>query len=148
MAGSLIGGCGGGVTLPDGFVAKMKSWEATIDVKDVDTTGFPDGAYSNCEAVGYSLSGSAVGFLTQGTGSDPTVPDGGPPIPTAAFPTDLTDCSGLASFSGAMTLTAITGCTYTGTFLITKVKIGREAHNIGTVSYDFKNQGKWQEAWA
>ena len=133
-APTVIAGCGGSVTMPDGFVAKFNNWKMKKTVSTIDTTGFVDGPYSDDTPTRIGYSGSVSGFL---------VTEGAPePGPTG-------ECSDLDATLGTLVLEAATGKTYTMTAIISDMSIEREANGKATVSFDFKSKGATVvQAWA
>jgi hypothetical protein len=142
MALTTIQGLAGGVTLPSGFVIKVAEWAADVDITDVETSGFTDAGNRTFEPTAVMMSGSLSGTGEYDSAGTPAV--SATPFPT----TNLGSAPAIASWKGSLTLTATTGCTYSGTAVFTKVSERRKFDGKLEVSYNFKYSGTITQTWA
>lgn len=132
-ATDIVGGTSGAVTAA-GFGVDLDSWSARIGAEDTVAYRTFASKWKNKKNIGYGGSGSFRGTIQyDDTG-------------TAPMPTDTTiDADGFEGVS--LTLTAETGCTYTGTANITVVDLTRDAADrmIGTFNFEF--DGPVTQTW-
>lgn len=138
MAKKNIAGVAGNCTLA-GFNAKINSWSGSYVIHDEEVTGFDSGGFDEYEPIGVGMSGSATGTIQY----DDTT--------TTPIPLGLADGSALAvgdleSAKVAAVLTEITGCTWTGTVLMSNVAIVRPAKGKASITFDFKFTGAFTKA--
>jgi hypothetical protein len=133
MAVTRVGGKDGAVSLPSGFNADFASWTLRCSQPVDDDTSYTDtgtgSSHAGAGTIDYNL--TAAGFLKANAAS--TAP-------------------GLDSFSetaGAVTLTAKTGCTETGNFIMSGATLDhRKRAGAVPISYEGINKGDLTETWA
>ena len=107
------------------------AWSMSISRVVSDVTAFGD-ASSNFRGGVPTYTGSISGFMSKDAGST------APSLESGNFQTGDT-C--------AIVLTVATGCTYTGTGVISGVSIGTSKTGEATISFDFSFTGDVTEAW-
>jgi hypothetical protein len=108
----------------------IRAWSASLPMDIIETTGFTD-TFETSRGGVFSGSGSASGTLLRGsTGNAPS-----------AF--DVRRRDGVT-----LTLTADTGCTYSGTALLSNINIGVEKRGEASITFDFRFTGTIAETWA
>lgn len=108
----------------------IRAWSATAPMDTIETTGFTDN-FPTYRGGMVGMSGSASGTLLRGsTGNAPS-----------AF--DPRRREGLT-----LTLTADSGCTYSGTALLTDIEIGVEKRGEASITFRFVFTGTVTETWA
>jgi hypothetical protein len=132
-----VTGKNGAVTFLTGVAADFNSWRLGFNHPVDDDTSYTDtgsgASHSGSLTVDYTL--GATGFLKSNVAS--TAPGWGG---TAAA---------IASAAGSVTLTAHTGCTEAGSFVLTGGSIDhRKRAGAIPVSYDGINDGDLTETWA
>jgi len=141
MAKKNIAGLGGNLALPTGFNAKINSWSASHTVETVETTGFADGGFRTFDPTITSLTGSASGTAQYDAAT------------TALLPAALADGSimalgDLAGAIGTVTLTFVTGCTWSCTTAnITGLSVDRASDGKANVTFNFQFSGPWTQTW-
>ncbi len=137
MSAVSIGGLGGSVTLPTGFIFKISAWSATQNMDTVDDTGFPDvGNWHTHITTGLSLGGAAMGTGQSGVSG---------PVPTSGMGSNATL---QASYQGSFTLQAFTGCSYSFTGNVTMMTYGRVYNGKFDVMCSFVSSGPVTISWA
>ncbi|MEO0966429.1 MAG: hypothetical protein AAFY08_15090 [Planctomycetota bacterium] len=135
MPTDIVGGTTGAVTAT-GFNVDVDGWQATTGAED--TVGYRtfSSVWKSKKNVGYGGSGSFTGTVQfDDTG-------------TAPMPSLTGGEIDAASFEGvSLTLTATTGCTYTGTANITTVAVNRSSGDRMTGTFNFEFDGPISIAW-
>lgn len=139
MANTPITGPGGNVSTVTGFYAKFTNWSMTINNPAVDITGFADnGVQANASGGPIGATGTITGVQVQGDASSTPAPA----TATGSSPT-------FSSWSGTLTLTSYTGCTYAFTAVITQVgPLTRGYSGRAEASYSFVSTGAITQTWA
>jgi hypothetical protein len=141
MAKKNIAGVGGGLTMPTGFNAKLSAWSATYNITTEEVTGFDSGGCEEHEPVAISVSGSGTGTLQYDDSN-------AKPLPTAlADGAVLAVGDLLTNAVGSLTLTAITGCTWAFSAVISGIAIERPAKGKATVTFNFQSTGPITQTW-
>lgn len=145
MAATTVQGTGGAVTTPTGFNAKFLSFTATLEVEEMDTTGFGDNGWVNGEIIGAKVTGTAIGVLSTLI-----------PVPALVLPTPA-GIFGAASMEGTIKLTfqAATALLPTQdrswefSALITAIEVGRAEEGAGSSTYriTFESSGPVTQVW-
>jgi hypothetical protein len=127
---STIGGFGGGVTLLSGANCDFNAWSMRISQDVGDTTKYdtvPASSHRGSGTIDFSL--TARGLLISNS----------PGFTSSVFKND----------GGACTLTAKTGCTFAGNFILSGGSIDHARRNPSQpVSYEGINDGPVTETWA
>lgn len=135
MATDIVAGTDGAVTAT-GFNVDLDQWAAPIGAEDTVNYRTFTSKWKTKKNTGYGGSGSFRGTLqfdAAGTAPMPSLTGG-------VIDTD--------SFEGvSLTLTATTGCTYTGTANITIVNTTRDANDRAIVTCNFEFDGEVSIAW-
>lgn len=108
----------------------IRAWSATAPMDTIETTGFSD-SFPTYRGGMVGMSGSASGTLLRGAAG------------TAPSAFDARRRDGLT-----LTLTADTGCTYSGTALLTDIEYGVEKRGEASVTFRFVFTGTITETWA
>ncbi len=127
-----VTGDGGSITLPTGFNPKVDGWSATLTINGVEVTDFDSGDFEEYELTNMRLEGSFTGQGEYNASSTA-------PLPTGTLAT--------SSFSGAMVLTAISGCTFSFTGKITGMDFDRPHAGKLAVGGNFRSSGTITVAW-
>lgn len=132
-AGATIQGSGGGFAA-NGYVMKFDSWNINVAATITDTTGFVDNGYQVVEPMLGTVYGTASGTCIE----DDTPMDAGA----------LTDPITPSSFLATTTITVNPGITFTGTALISNVRVSRTIMGkmVGTCTFVFT--GRVTPTWA
>ena len=129
MASDIVAGITGAVTAI-GFNVDLDSWSASIGAED--TVGYRtfSSVWKTKNNTGYGGSGSFRGTLQYDAADTAPMPDA----------TGVIDTTGFEGVS--LTLTMLTGCTYTGTANITMIASQRSATDraIGTFNFEFTGE--------
>lgn len=131
----IVAGTSGAVTA-SGFNVDLDAWSARIGAEDTVAWRTFASKWKSKKNTGYGGSGSFRGTIQYDASS------------TAPMPTLTGGVIDASSFEGvSLTLTAETGCTYTGTANITVVDLQRTAGDrmIGTFNFEF--DGAVSQAW-
>ena len=113
------------------FNLVANTWSMTVTPTVTDVTGFGDTGKQALTGMA-TYSGSASGFLDKDSGNtDPGL--------TAA---DLEGQTGVAC-----TLTAASGCTWSGNVIVTNANVNANKNGDTTVSMDFQFIGAVTQAW-
>lgn len=136
MAQATIQGVGGGVTLPTGFKSKFHTWEATLNLSTVDTTGFEDNGYRTREITIADITGTATGTAIKGD-------TGLTPVPATLLASTLLP----SAAKGSIVLTSDTSCTYSFTGVIADVKFTRPIDGKEDLTHSFQSTGAITQAW-
>lgn len=133
-AKAIVGGTTGAVSAT-GFNGSMDGWTMEISADEATWRSF-DSAWKQRANAAYQASGQFTGTIQMDdTASAPA------PASTGGLIAD-------ASFEGvSITLTATTGCTYSGTANITGVSLARPADNRMTGTWRFAFTGQPVQAW-
>lgn len=131
-----ISGPGGGVTLPTGCTGHIAAWSATVEMEDVETTGFAEVGNRTFDATTIMISGAFVGTGQQGSGSNTLLPS------TATGSTPA-----MSAWKSTITLTAATGCTFAFPVLIKAVALNRPQNGKLDIAYTFKSTGAITQTW-
>lgn len=133
-----ISGPGGSVTLPSGMNAHLAAWSATIELEDVETTGFVEVGNRTFDATTVMMSGAAVGTGQTGGGTASTL------VSASALGT----APAMTAWKGAITLISTGGTVTTATAgysmtaaLIKAVALNRAQNGKLDVAYTFKSSG-------
>jgi predicted secreted protein len=120
-----------GSFLLTGYNLRVAEWSGTT-VRDVnDCTGFASGQFRENLGGMKVFRGSASGYLEYD-----------------ATNTAIGSTMGTADYTGvAFTLTATTGCTITGTAIVSMVGLGTGVNGNGTGSLQFVSTGAFTETW-
>src|SRR5574343_451708 len=110
-----IQGTGASVTLPTGFNVKAREFNATLDIPEVETTGFADNGWAVFQPAGPCRVTGTVSGAMQFDASG-TVPASGTLIASTA---------GLTAAQGSITLQFKSGCTWAFTGNITQAALTR-----------------------
>ena len=125
----IVGGTDGDITA-QGFHGDVDGWTAEIGVDEATWRTFAD-KWKKRANVAYQMTGTFTGTIQF---------DAADTSPTASLDE--------ASFEGiTLTLTATTGCTYTGTANVTGVSLNRIATDRMTGSWRFGFVGQPTETW-
>ena len=131
----IVAGTDGAVTAA-GFNVDLDQWQAAIGAEDTVNWRTFSTLWKNKKNTGYGGSGSFRGTLQSNASS------------TAPMPSLTGGVIDAASFEGvSLTLTATTGCTYTGTANITIVNTTRDANDRAIVTCNFEFDGEVSIAW-
>lgn len=137
MAITAITGPGGSVTTVTGFYGKFNNWTATVSNPSVETTGFTDnGLMTNASSGPISMSGTltAIGQFDAATTA---------PFPAAGLASSPT----FSSWSGSLTLTATTGCTYAMTVVMTGGTMTRGNAGRMELTFNWISSGAITQTW-
>ena len=107
------------------------AWTMSISRVVSDVTGFDDDSSSFVGGIP-TYTGSVSGFMEY------NVADSSPELDVASFNSDDTV---------AIVLTVATGCTYTGTGVVSGASISTTKTGDSTISFDFSFTGAVVEAW-
>lgn len=140
MAKKNIAGVGGGFTTITGFNGKISSWSATYTIDTEEVTGFDSGGFRQYEPVAVSISGSATGTAQYDDTS-------ATPLVAALADGSVLAVGDLENAKGTLTLTAITGCTWAFSAIITSVALDRPATGKATVTFNFVSNGPVTQTW-
>lgn len=140
MALKNIAGVAGNVALPTGFAAKLSAWSGTLEIQTEEVTGFDSGGCDEHEPIGTAFSGSATGTGTYDASSTT-------PILGALADGSVLALGDLEGAKGTITLTAITGCTYAFTGIMTSVAMERPAKGKFTITFNFLRTGPMTQTW-
>ncbi len=129
---NIVGGTDGAVAA-SGFNCDVDAWSAEIAVRETSWRPF-DSEWENSANVAIKMTGQFTGTVQKGESNTAPVPD------SSGIDAD--------SFKNvSMTLTASTGCTFTGTANITRVGMNRPAADRMTVNYAFTFTGQPGRTW-
>lgn len=131
-----ISGPGGNVTLFTGLTGHISAWSATVEMEDVETTGFAEVGNRTFDATTIMISGAAVGTGQNGSGTTTLLPS----TATGATPA-------MSAWKGTITLTAATGCTFSFPALIKAVALNRPQNGKLDIAYTFKSDGAITQTW-
>jgi len=123
-----------------GFNLKVSAWSANYVMENVDTTGFEDGGYRTFEPTISTMTGSLSGTAVFDAASTNLIPAG--LLDGAVMTGDDLDLAKVA-----VVLTAKTGCTYSGTVVVSGVSLNRAVDGKGEVNLDFVFTGPITQAW-
>lgn len=137
MAQSTIQGVGGTVALVSGFYSKFHTWEATLNLSVVDTTGFEDNGYRTREITIADITGTATGTAIKGIANST-------PVVAALLAGTLAPTNA----KGSMTLTSDTGCTHAFTAVIGDIKFTRPIDGKEDITHSFQSSGAITQVWA
>jgi len=135
MATDIVSGITGAVTAT-GFGVNLDAWTASIGAEE--TVGYRTFTtpWKSKKNVAYGGSGQFSGVIQYNAAG------------TAPAPTLTGGVIDTASFEGvSLTLTAETGCTYTGTANITVIDLNRSATDKMTGTFWFEFDGPVSQAW-
>lgn len=133
MAATYIAGQGGDVTLATGFAAQIKSWELSIAVNTAVFSNF-NSIWQNSKITNAGATGNIEGHPEYDEATLMPVPDDSGNVDAA-------------SFTGSTTLTAITGCTLSGTFNYTNVNFTRSDEAEMVMTADIELDGTLAITW-
>jgi hypothetical protein len=122
-------GTDGSVTLPTGHNAKLHAWAADFAQTPVETTNYGDSGWRTFRGGLKGGSGAAVAW---------------------PFHNEVTSTPGFAAISstgGSLTLTAATGCTYTGTAIISNIRHDTDIQGNARMTFEFVFTGVITETW-
>ena len=127
-------GTGGNVSIGD-FKCMFQSWRATIQIAELNTTGFEDAGWIDGKAINGRLIRDAVGVISTTA-----------PMPTGLLDTAFGAASGLVS---SVVLTVATGKTLTFNAIINAVELERaeEGQNNSVYRVRFASCGPVADAW-
>ena len=127
-------GTGGNCTIGD-FKCMFQSWRATIQIGELNTTGFEDAGWIDGKAINCRLVGDAVGVISTTA-----------PVPTGLLDTTFGSANALVS---SMVLTVATGKTLTFNAIIQAVELERaeEGANNSVYRVRFASCGAVADAW-
>ena len=132
MATDIVGGITGDVTA-SGFNGDIDGWSASIEVDSTRYRTFAS-QWKKSKNVAYGMSGQFTGTIQFDSATTEPVPSS----------TTITD----TAFEGvSLTLTATTGCTYTGTGNITGVDLQRPSTDRMTGTWKFEFDGQPSQTW-
>lgn len=137
MSNADISGPGGNFSGATGFVCHVAAWSATVELEDVETTGFAEVGNRTFDATTVMLSGAAVGTGQFAAGTTTILPS-----------TGLGATPAMSAWKvAAMVLTSATGCTFTFPALIKAVAFNRPQNGKLDVAITFKSTGTIVQAW-
>ena len=136
MPDTTIQGVGGAYSPVTDFNVKASVWAATINITTVEDTGFEDAGWESHKPTKIGISGTA-----SGTGEYDS--DGTTPIPAGV----AAATAGLSATTGAMTLTAQTGCTLAFTAQMQSVGFNRANDGKLDMSHSFVSVGALTLVW-
>lgn len=136
MSNADISGPGGNVTLPTGFTGHISAWSATVELEDVETTGFAEVGNRTFDATTVMISGAAVGTGQFASGTTTLLPS-----------TGLGATPAMSAWKESMTLTAASGCTFVFPALIKAVALNRPQNGKLDIAYTFKSTGAIIQTW-
>jgi hypothetical protein len=136
MSNTDITGPGGGVTQPTGCTGHIAAWSATVEMEDVETTGFAEVGNRTFDATTVMMSGAYVGTGQSAAGSTTLLPA-----------TALGATPAMSAWQGTLTLTATTGCTFSFNALIKAVALNRPQNGKLDIAYTFKSSGPITQTW-
>jgi len=122
-----VSGLGGSVTLPNGINLAVRSWSGNLEI---DEAVIPP-------AFGEKWEGSALGAgrfrgsLTAKIRYNES----------SSKPYSIDTTAGWTAFTGIATLTAESGCYYTGTFNFSRFNLTRPHGDTAEMTVDFRNAG-------
>lgn len=132
MALTDIAGSGGSITFASNEVGgDFENWSATIDGTVAEYTTFTSAPFPVRKITGVSISGSATGVLQF----------------DAANTAPLANLTEAGMEVASMTLTAETGCTYAGAFVVSQVSIGRPSNGKAEITCNFASNGTITQSW-
>lgn len=132
----LVAGTDGAVTA-SGFNVDIDNWQGSIGAEDTVAYRTFSSLWKSKKNTGYGGSGSFRGTIQHGAAS------------TEPLPTLTGGVIDAASYEGvSLTLTAKTGCTYTGTANITIFNIVRDANDRSIGTFNFEFDGEPSQTWA
>lgn len=119
-----------------GFNAKIHTWSATFSPNPVETTGFADNGYERSKSTVIRINGKADGHVAEEDS----------PVAALALAAELFS---IENCKGTFTLTADTGCSYTGSGAMGTVTVSRSAlaNTTASVSMTFRSIGAWEQTW-
>lgn len=124
-----------GAVAASGFNGDVEAWTAAIEVDTVAYRTFSS-KWKTRKNVAYGMSGQFQGTIQFDASN------------TAPVPTATGGTINEASFEGvSLTLTATTGCTFSGTANIVGVDLNRSATNRMTGTWRFEFDGQPSETW-
>ncbi len=125
-----VSGFGGAMTLPAGLYLALDEWSATLDIKLSEVPAAFSENYDTADLGPAKFSGSFRGKAQYNAASTKpfSVPTAGANWTTSTL-----------GFKGSATLTAITGCTFTGTFLFHQLTFRRPHGGYLEVTGSFRN---------
>lgn len=131
MSQSVICGLNGNVSISGGRGARLSAWSANLAHELNDCTGFGSNGFRQNKTSLKSMSGQASGFLTKGTTNDQP------------------NWTGLSNCDDGVTvvLTADSGCTFSGIFNISNMRIEEAVAGLGMITFDFISNGTVTETW-
>ena len=121
-----ISGTGGSFTAISGFSANFSGWAATINVTNVETTGFADNGNRVFDPTAQVVTGAAVGTAITG-GSIPAGVTGATP----AF----------GSYKGTVLLTLLSGSTMGFSASVTAISLNRPNDGKADFTFAFTSSG-------
>ncbi len=134
MAKDIVGGTTGAVAAT-GFNIDLDQWAAEITADTVRWRTFSN-LWKKSKNVAYQMQGSFQGTVQY---DDPN---------TAPVPTNTGGTINEAAFEGVtLTLTAFTGCTYSGTANVVGSNLQRSADGRMTGSFRFEYDGQPSQTW-
>lgn len=134
-----ITGPGGNATLPTGMSVHGSAWSATIELEDVETTGFVEVGNRTFDATTVMISGAIVG----------TGQGGGGTASQLVSTTGLGTAPSMTAWTGTVVLTGGYGGTYSGTnsmnvsfnAVMKSVALNRPQNGKLDAAYTFKSSG-------
>jgi len=133
MAAADISGPGGNITIA-GYSFHLSAWSATIETEDVETTGFAEAGNRT-----FAATTNMINFGAVGTGQS-----GATMLPTSILGTTPT----MASYIGAVVLTAASGNTFSFNGLLKTIAFNRAENGKLDVVVSGKSTGPITVAWA
>lgn len=135
MATDIVGGTSGDITAA-GFNADIDGWSATVGAESTVNYRTFSSVWFKKKNVGYGGSGQFTGTL-QFDAAD-----------TAPLPSLTGGVISHTAFEGvSLTLTAESGCTFTGTANITTVAVNRPSADRMTGTFNFEFDGEVSITW-
>lgn len=129
-----ISGPGGNATMMSGVVLHISAWSGTLNVTTVENTGFVEVGNRSYLATAQVFTGSVVGTGESGANNTP--------IPSAG----LGATPSFSSYTGSITLTAASGCTYAFPAVLSSVNLGRPNDGKYDVTANFMSSGAITQA--
>jgi hypothetical protein len=133
MAETVIIGTNGNVTLPTDFSAALNQWYLTLEQTPVETTNYGDSGNRTYRGGLRGGAGSATGFPSFDA--------------AASAPGWDKIADGTYGAPAAITLTAATGCTYTGNVIVSGIAFGHDLQGNATITFNFVFSGAITETW-
>lgn len=130
--GTLLNGSNGNIALAN-RKGTLVTWSATMSGDVVPVTPYGNGGWDGNRRGSRRMSGSASGFMTSGETK-------GPGFNNTDFPA--------FSAGETCTFTADNGCSYTGIFVISDIKVVSASNTFPQVTFDFVSDGAVTETWA